>query len=184
MRRALFAAALALAIAATPAMAAKLGADPDLLAAAKNGDSTLTHTALLRGDDPDVTDEDGHTPLIRAVQNDHPDIVRMLIAGHASPNKADHEGKTALFWAAQQDDVLLIDALVKGGAKIDLDAKGFTPLMAAAQTGNVEIVAALLAAGADPNRADYTGRDAGDWARDAHSPEVVTLLKAAAAKKH
>ncbi len=170
-------AVLALILVAAPADASKLGADPDLLQAAKSGDSALAHKALLRCDDPDVIDEDGQTSLIRAVHNDHPDIVLMLLNCHASPDKTDHEGKTALFRAAGHGDALSVEALIKGGAKVDLDAKGFTPLMAAAQAGNEEAAAALLAGGAEAARLDYTGRDAADWARDAHNPELVTLLR-------
>jgi ankyrin repeat protein len=167
---------------ATPALAGKLGADPDLLQAAKSGDVSLTHTALLRGDDPDAIDEDGHTALMRAAQYDHPEVMRLLLNGHATANRTDHEGKTALFWAAEQGDPLSIDVLIKGGANVDKDAKGVTPLMAAARTGNADVAARLLAAGADVGRLDYSGRDAIGWAQDAHDPSLVAMLRQASSK--
>ena len=173
---------LALALLAPSAEASKIGQESDLLQAAKSGDAALAHTALLRGDDPDGPDEDGRTPLERAARNDFPEIVRLIVAGHASINRPDPEGKTALYWAALQGDPRIVDILLKGGAKVDKDAKGVTPLMAAAGAGNDEIVTQLLAAGADANRLDYSGRDAAGWAQDAHDPHLVTLLRAAASK--
>ncbi len=183
-RRCLWSASLAVAILlAQTAAAGSLVEVPDLVSAAKNGDATLARNALLRGDDPDIVDDDGLTPLLYAIKDNHPEITAQLLKGHASANKVGPDGKSPLWWASVQGDAETIDALVKAGAKVDNGSKGgITPLMGAAAAGQDDAVVALLADGADVGRTDYSGRDALSWAEDSHNPRVVAILKAA--QKH
>ena len=72
----------------------------------------------------------------------------------------------------------IITLLLAAKATVDAQNKqGITPLMMAAANGKVEAIRALLAAGADPKKQDFTGRDALGWA--AGKPAALRALQAA-----
>ncbi|MGV3527078.1 MAG: ankyrin repeat domain-containing protein [Candidatus Sericytochromatia bacterium] len=76
---------------------------------------------LQQGAQPNVQDEDGYTPLMRAATEHETELCQLLLAHGASPHLQNHEGDTALHLA------------VSGH-----------------YGSNPELVQALLAAGADP----------------------------------
>ena len=79
--------------------------------------------------------------------------------------------------AAWSGSAKLCALLLKHDAKPDAqDSEGMTALMFAARAGRADSVKALLAAGADPAIADYTGRDAASWADEARDPAVKAAL--------
>jgi ankyrin repeat protein len=53
--------------------------------------------------------------------------------------------------------------------------------MLAASHGYVEVVQALLAAGANPRKTDFTGHDALSFARDSHKAGMVQVIERATA---
>jgi len=80
------------------AAAADLG--PDLLAAAKKGQTTEVAALLTRGAPVDSADKDGRTALMMAAQRGHAETVKLLLARGAKPDARDHEGWTAYALAA------------------------------------------------------------------------------------
>jgi ankyrin repeat protein len=63
-------------------------------------------------------------------------------------------------------------------AKATVDAQnrqGITPLMMAANKGQLLAVRLLLKRGADPQKQDYTGRDATGWAEG--KPNILQALR-------
>lgn len=154
--------------------------DPDLVHEATAGELAAAKATLQLNDKPDVTDDQGHTPLMRAAEHGHRDIVKLLLAHNAAVNRTDELGKTPLIWAAEGGDGEIIDTLIQAGAKIEQATReGITPLMAAAHAGQIDAVSHLIAAGAQVDRDDYSGRDALGWARESHNSRVVDMLQKA-----
>jgi ankyrin repeat protein len=71
-------------------------ADQRLLAAAERGDATAAALAIRAGADLEARDEQGHTPLLRAVTEDRLAVARLLVYLGANPQIADRQGVTAL----------------------------------------------------------------------------------------
>jgi Ankyrin repeats (3 copies) len=82
----------------TPALAAQ-GA-PDLLAAARKGDTQRVAALLAKGGPIESTDKAGRTPLMLAAQHGHADTVRLLLQHGAKPDARDRQGWTAYGLAA------------------------------------------------------------------------------------
>ncbi|HEY2012319.1 MAG TPA: ankyrin repeat domain-containing protein [Bryobacteraceae bacterium] len=73
--------------------AADLG--PDLLAAAKKGQTDRVEALATQGVSLESKDRDGRTALMLAAQHGHPDTVRALLAKGAKPDARDKQGWTA-----------------------------------------------------------------------------------------
>jgi len=70
-------------------------------------------------------------------------------------------GFTPLLYAAREGCARCAEALVAGGADVDLiDPEGVTPLMMAIQNMHFDTAAVLIKAGANPNKWDIWGRSA------------------------
>src|SRR5690606_9960949 len=165
------------------------GADPRATDA--DGNTPLHHAA--RRTDPGVAallrdaaaelealNHEGLTPLGVACAAGNWRLARFLLERGARPEPAG--GQPALLAAAggDEDDAAGVQLLLKFKAKIGTSGRGGrTALHEAALAGHAGISSVLLAAGADPHRADDEGRT--PWleaARGLH-PEVLEQLLAA-----
>ena len=89
-----------------------------------------------------------------ASQEDHLEIVRLLIDAGADLDKADDFGRTQLLVASENGYLEVVELLIKAGAKLDMvDVYGVTPLYSACQYGHFEVVELLIKAGADTDKA-------------------------------
>jgi uncharacterized protein len=120
---------------------------------------TAIENFLALGVDPNEPEEDGTTPLMRAVHGQMPNTARLLIEAGADVKKANSYGVTALYIAAQAGDAVATQVLLSAGADANaaLPASGETVLMTAAKTGNAEVVHALLTGGFDGVSIDQLG---------------------------
>jgi ankyrin repeat protein len=92
--------------------------------------------------------------------------VRFLLQQKANPNIRDNKGVSPLVLAAQLGFVDGAETLVKAGAQVDIpNDSGETPLIAAVHKRDISMMRVLLKAGADPDRNDYVGRSARDYAK-------------------
>lgn len=67
---------------------------------------------LLRGDEMEMTDANGSTPLIAAAFHQHLEMVEFLLERSAYPNAARHNGETALHLAAKHGNQKILVALL------------------------------------------------------------------------
>lgn len=112
---------------------------------------TAVENFLALGVDPNEAEPDGTTPLLRAVQQQLPDIARLLVDANADVRKANYYGVTPLYVAARDGDAAAVDMLLAAGAdaNVALPQAGETVLMTAAKTGNPEVVRQLLTGGVE-----------------------------------
>ena len=121
---------------------------------------------LRRGDNPNMLDGNGRTPLDYAASFGNAPMAQALLQNGARADYRDTFGNTALHWAAEGGKLDVVRVLLAAKAPVDATNKqGITPLMQAAGRGKNDIVRVLLAAGADPKKQDFTGRDALGWAQ-------------------
>jgi uncharacterized protein len=150
-----------------------------LFTAAAQNQTEAVQRMLRRGDNPNGLDTSGHSPLGYAALYGNTEMAKALLASGARPDFRDQFGNTALHWAATNGQTEVLRVLLDAKAPIDVPNKqGVTPLMMAADGNKVESVRVLLAAGADPAKADFSGRDAVGWAQG--KPGVLRLLQQAA----
>jgi uncharacterized protein len=108
-----------------------------------------------------------------------------LLAKGANPNQRDGGGNTALMLAAQLGFAEGLALLIDRKAQVDLaNNSGETPLIRAVQNRDIASVRTLLAAGANPNRADTSsGLTARQYAeRDLRSGAIVKAIDEAKPK--
>ncbi|MFB0875607.1 MULTISPECIES: ankyrin repeat domain-containing protein [unclassified Sphingobium] len=74
---------------------------------------------LAKGANPNLTDNDGNTPLMDAVQGRFEEGVRTLLSYKAQVDKVNDNGETPLIRAVQLRDVALVRLLVAQGANPD-----------------------------------------------------------------
>lgn len=108
-----------------------------------------------------------------------------LLAKGANPNQRDGGGNTALMLAAQLGFAEGLALLIDRRAQVDLpNSSGETPLIRAVQNRDIATVRTLLAAGANPNKADTaSGLTARQYAeRDMRSGAIVKAIDEAKPK--
>ncbi len=149
--------------------------------AVATGDAQKVERTLITGENPDIADDSGKSPLIYAALANNPDIVAMLVHYRARVDYRDPLGNTALAYAAEKGSVDAAEALIAAGAAIDSENRqGVTPLMLAAGAGETAVVRLLIDKGAAVDKHDYTGRTALDWAeRGRHASRAAALLRRA-----
>jgi RNA polymerase sigma factor (sigma-70 family) len=98
----------------TPAAAASNPPD-ELWLAAKSGDMSGLQAALAGNVDVNALDANGQTALILAIQHNHVDIVRALLAHGANPNTADSRGFTPVRAARVRGNLAILTALERNG---------------------------------------------------------------------
>ena len=95
---------------------------------------------------PNVTDEDGSTPLIQAATHGKTETVKILIEAGADLNARDNDGCTALMEA---DEIEKVSLLLNAGADMSLkNHDGQTALSRAIENKDEEIVTLLKSRGA------------------------------------
>ena len=152
--------------------------------AAAQNDAGKVRRLVGSGSSPNQTDDQTRTGLHVAAINGNLQIAAILIKAGAKTDVTDKLGNTPLHYAADRNQVEMAKLLLDLGAAADpVNRNGMTPLMIAAGRGDLEIITALLAKGANPNKSDFTGRDAIGWASDSRRPIVVQTLQRAAVGK-
>jgi ankyrin repeat protein len=101
---------------------------------------------LEAGVDPNIADRNGSTALVLVVNQDSPEIVKLLLSGGVDVNRTDNDGHTALMWAtySEVDNPLLVRSLIDKGADVNAVARdGATALSWARKKGETATVKLL-----------------------------------------
>jgi hypothetical protein len=88
-----------------------------LLSAAASGDTAQTTALLNQGAALEARDQAGRTPLMLAVMQRKPEVVRLLLDRGADPNVADSAGRTPLQQAKQENLREIAALLERAGAR-------------------------------------------------------------------
>ncbi|CAE7927296.1 unnamed protein product, partial [Symbiodinium sp. KB8] len=124
------------------------------------------------------------TPLMRASENGHADVARLLLEAGAQTDLHRHWGETALMDAAGGGHSQVVQLLLEAGAQKDLrDLESSTALRYAAFNGRAEVVRLLLEAGAEKDMRDEDGGTALMDAASGGYVAIVQILLEAGAQK-
>lgn len=154
-----------------------------IAAAVRNDNLAQARQLIGSGADVNLPEADGTTPLLWAVYNASPELVKLLLDAGADPNIANDLDITPLLQASRNGDVDMIRALLAKGAKLtDAQLTSEPPLLAAARLGSVDAVKVLLSAGADVNGTEPLNQQTAlMWAvAKGHLEVTKTLLDAGA----
>jgi ankyrin repeat protein len=126
--------------------------------AAETGDINLAKIKIdLEKVDINYRDDEGFTPLIKAVLKKHKDFVSFILGRGADPDLQTNDGFTALMGAVEMGFDKITDVLLKHGADTNLrNIQGATVLHIAASRGDVAVIKKLLKSGADKTIRDNT----------------------------
>jgi ankyrin repeat protein len=120
--------------------------------------------------------------LIRAAQQGHLEVARLLIEAGAEVNYRGVMGKSALYAAVENGRMSVAGLLLEKGANVaQASVAGMTPVMEAARGGNFRLIQTLLDKGADVNVIE---RPELGYARDGDGSSGMTALMFAARGGH
>ena len=167
-----------------------------LLAACARGDLNHVEKLVDSGVDVNSSDQNRMTALHYAAMHTRDDVIKSLISRGAEVDTSDMKcGFSALHWvvinASQKSRSIFhlessLTALTKAGCSVNAtDFNYATPLHIAAQKGNRDAVQMLLRLGADPNKADNSGRDCFEVAKnELVKAYMKTLFDTSSKKDH
>ncbi len=172
-------AALMVAVMALPGPAqAQFSDSYKFLEAVRKKDGTAATALLDKGSSSLINTRDltsGNTALHIATTRRDLTWMQFLVAKGANVNTPNVKGETALVVAVNLGFNEGAELLIGNGAAVDArNRTGETPLITAVHNRNVGLMRLLLKAGADPDRADNSGRSSRDYA--ALDPKAEMLL--------
>lgn len=146
---------------------------PILMLAMQNESVEVVNLLLTVGKlDPNMADLKGETPLMLAANANRLDWVQALLKRGA--NLGEDGQWTALHYAASKGYLSVVEALLKGGAAIDIRSpNSTTPIMMAARSGQEDMVRLLIKRGADTSVVNDAGYNAAGYALKAQKKELA-----------
>ena len=115
------------------------------MAAAFGHTETARYLVRLKGVDVDAEADDGLTAVLAAAQENHPDVMKVLIDAGADIEARDNsDGRTPLHVVSQRGHIRAVEVLIRAGAGVCYTNDGNTCLVLAAGNGHTETVRTLL----------------------------------------
>jgi ankyrin repeat protein len=119
--------------------------DYNLMIAASKGYVGEVNRLILKGADIFAESDQGVTPLIFAISNNHTAVSKILLEYGSDPNKVTLKQETPLIIAVKNANAEITEALLRAGADIDItDRYDATPLHYASVYGYFQIADMLL----------------------------------------
>lgn len=160
-----------------------------LLAATQANQVEAARELIGRGADVNAKDSMQDSAYLYAGAEGRLEILRLTLAAGADLQSVNRYGGTALIPAAHHGHPAVVRELLKTKIAIDhVNRLGWTALLEAIVLGDggaahTEIVRALLAAGADPNKADGQGVRPLAHAEQRQQTAIADLLRTAGARQ-
>jgi len=127
---------------------------PLLILATKRGSNAKVKELIKSGEDINITDDSGYTPLILAVYEKYLIVVKTLIDAGADVNIKNHFKKTALFYASTPK---IVDLLLDAGVNVNVqDKNGYTSIMSNISYLNLEELKKFIVHGLNLDIKNYT----------------------------
>ena len=147
----------------------------DIYVASQNNHFSLVSAYVA---EPNISTNNGWTPLMIASQSGHADVVELLLDKNVPINAQNKNGKTAVYIASQNGHFSVVSTLLNNGAESNTTTNnGWTPLMIASQNGHGDVVELLLENNVPVNTQYTDGMTAVYIAsQNGHSSVVFTLL--------
>ena len=159
-----------------PQIHRKKGAQEDLVRAACQGDARLARTAIRHGANVNARYW-GRPILFWAIQEEHLNVVRILVYSGASPERRDNAGFTPLDQAVGAGNFRIVQWLLDAGAKVNVRTCNGSVLHTACAYRRLKIVRLLLKHGADPSVVDDEGREPAAFAKLGKTNRTDTILQ-------
>jgi ankyrin repeat protein len=119
--------------------------DYNLMIAASKGYFGEVNRLILKGADIFAESNQGVTPLIFAISNNHTEVSKILLEYGSDPNKLTLKHETPLLIAVKNANAGITEAILRAGAEIDItDRYNATPLHYAAVYDYLQIADMLL----------------------------------------
>jgi ankyrin repeat protein/gamma-glutamyl-gamma-aminobutyrate hydrolase PuuD len=129
------------------------------------------------GADINAKDENGLTPLLKALDKGEETFAIELIKLGADITAISPNGHTALHYAAMRNELKAAELLIEKGAKVNvLNEYSYDPLREAVERGYTEFVKLLTKNGVDINAKDVTGFTSLHYAVKYDNIEAIKLL--------
>lgn len=110
------------------------------------------------GADKEFVTSSNSTPLLTAIQNKKPQVVRLLLESGCSVNFRAGTQSAPLHVAARSGNTDIVDLLIESGASVNTkDSVGNTPLILSALNSQYGVMKSLIKAGCDINMANNEG---------------------------
>jgi len=143
----------------------------------EENDLKLIEAILIEEADANLMNEQGQTPLVKAILLKSQSIINLLINYKANVNLPCH-GVSPLMLAAQEGLTYIAVSLIKAGADInDHSGDGMTALMLAAREGHADIIELLLSVNVNIKATTVKGATALSIAQQFEHEEVVQLIE-------
>ena len=125
----------------------------------RNSGPQVVRVLLKHGADPNLSLEDGQTPLVVAMARGNYATAAALVEGGADPTRRCRGGDTPLHYATRRGDLALVRLLL-GCDAVDVNARGVecdaTPLFLACASGDVDVAGEAWVARRAGGRASST----------------------------
>ncbi|MFD1019802.1 ankyrin repeat domain-containing protein [Thalassobacillus hwangdonensis] len=165
----------------------------DLFVLVNNGDGEGVRKALEQGENPNINQVSGETPLELTARHGHVDMMQALLNHGADPNKSNNQvAATPLeeaIWNREDAKTVvsilqMVELLLDYGADVnhindnsDIEGKVSTALMTAVQFNYEPVIELLLEHEADPYMVVNGGRSAYSIAEERGYSNVLDLMK-------
>ena len=123
------------------------------------------------------TDDRGNTPLHTAIENNHIDLVKFLLAQNADINMRNYSGNTPFHTAIENNHIEIVEFLLDQNADINIkNYAGNKPLHIATSNKHRDITHLLLNHGANINEIDNRGNTLLHRATPGNQIDIVQFL--------